>query len=63
MWSWKGIAAKLGHTRKKGLVLLFFRIAAGMTTAPVAGYRLLLVTRTGTRVETPVMATYQMVNQ
>ncbi len=56
---WKGIAAKLGHTRKKGLVLLFFRIAAGMTLLLSLGIGYYFVTRTGTQVETPVMATYQ----
>ncbi len=53
--AWKNITVKLGHTRRKGIVVLIFRIAAGMALLFSLGVGYYLINKTENRVDAPAL--------
>jgi hypothetical protein len=53
---WNNLATKLGHNRKKGMVVLTFRIAAGMALIFSLGLGFYLINGSKNHVNTPVIS-------
>jgi hypothetical protein len=56
---WGKIAVQLGHDRKKGMMMLIFRIAAGMALLVSLGLGYYLISRPGQRTAPATLATNQ----
>jgi hypothetical protein len=56
---WEGIAVKLGHNRKKGVIMLIFRIAAGMALLLSLGTGYYFMSRQHQKTSPAVLATIQ----